>query len=136
MVFGLDFFGFGSKRRTALKGFGQALTALEVNPAYIDEGVRYLVYKWAEEEEAALPVPDPGAIDRRLGDAAVLISYCVLGPAETEAVWGPAVRNERQTRFESALASGNDDDFDVRVIKLVLAKGVAAPDVSALAYLE
>lgn len=135
MVLGFDFLGLGSKRRTALKGFDQALTALEVNPAYIDDGMRYLVYKWAEDEESALPAPDPAVIDRRLGDAAVLISYCVLGPAETEAIWGSAVRIERHTRFEAALVSGNDEDFDVRLIKLILTKGVAAPDISAVAHL-
>ncbi len=135
MVFGLEFLGLGSKRRTALRGFNQALAALEVNPAYVDDGMRYLIYKWAEEVEARLPTPDPAAIDRYLHSAAVLISYCVLGPAETEAVWGNDVRMERQERFEAALASRNDEAFDVRVIKLVLTKGVAAPDVSAVAYL-
>ena len=134
-MLGFEFIGFGSKRRTAIKSFDKALTALEVNPAYIDDGMRFLVYKWAEEEEEALPIPDPGAIDRYLLEAAALISYCVLGPAETESVWGSDVRAERGQRFEAALADGSDDVFDVRVIKLVLAKGIAAPDVSAVAYL-
>ena len=136
MVFGFDFPGFGSKRRTALEAFGRTLTALEVNPAYVDNGMRFLIYKWAEQEEAALPAPDPGLIDRRLMDAATLISYCVLGAAETEALWGQTVRTARRQRFEAALASGNEDDFDVRLIKLVLAKGVAAPDIAALAQLS
>jgi hypothetical protein len=135
MVFGFNFPGFGSKRRTALEGFGRTLTALEVNPAYVDDGMRFLIYKWVEQEEAALPISDPGLIDRRLTDAAALISYCVLGAAETEALWGKAVREARQQRFDAALASGNDD-FDVRIIKLVLAKGAAAPDIAALAQLE
>jgi hypothetical protein len=135
MVFGFNFPGFGSKRRTALEAFGRALTALEVNPAYIDNGMRFLIYKWAEQEEAALPAPDPGLIDRRLANAATLISYCVLGAAETEAQWGSQVRLERQQRFETALASGNENAFDVRLIKLVLAKGVAAPDIAAVAQL-
>ena len=135
MAFGLDFLGFDSKRRTALKGFDQALTALEVNPAYIDDGMRYLVYKWVEEEEAAQALPGPGLMDRRLQEAATLISYCVLGPTETEAVWGDTVRAERGRRFEAALANGHDEDFDVRLIKLVLTKGVAAPEISAAAIL-
>ena len=135
MVFGFDIPGFGSKRRTALEAFGRTLTALEVNPVYVDNGMRFLIYKWVEQEEAAQPVSDPGLIDRRLTDAAVLISYCVLGANETEELWGQTVRTARQQRFEKALASGREDDFDVRLIKLVLAKGVAAPDITALAQL-
>jgi len=131
-----DFFGFGSKRRSALQAFDRSLIALEVNPAYIDDGMRYLIYKWAEEHEAALPAADPSAIDRQLADAAQLISYCVLGPAETENVWGPAVRAARQARFEAALGRGDEEDFDVRLIKLVLAKEVAASDIRAVVSLD
>jgi hypothetical protein len=135
-LFGFDIPGFGSKRRTAIEGFGRTLTALEVNPAYVDNGMRFLIYKWAEQEEAALPADDAGAIERRMTDAAALISYCVLGAAETETLWGTSVRMARQQRFETALASGNEDDFDVRLIKLILAKGVVAPDIAAVAQLS
>lgn len=135
MVFGLDIPGFGSKRRSALEAFGRDLAALEVNPTYVDDGMRFLIYKWAEQEEEALPAADAGAIDRHLAGAAALISYCVLGAAETEALWGSAIRMARQQRFETALARGKDDDFDVRIIKLILAKGVAAPEITAVAQL-
>jgi hypothetical protein len=42
----LDIFG-GSKRRAALDVFDRTLTQLEVNPAYVDDGMRFAVYKWA-----------------------------------------------------------------------------------------
>ena len=127
-MFGLlDIFG-GSRRRAALQLFDRTLIELEVNPAYVDDGMRYAVYKWALEIG--------GDIDRIMRDAAALISYCVLGATETEALWGPAVRNARQARFDHVLDNGEDDTFDARLIKLVLAKGVAASDIRVRASLE
>jgi hypothetical protein len=136
MVLGFDFFGFGSRRRTALQGFDRALTDLEVNPAYVDDGMRFLVYKWAEQELALLPEDDPGLMDRRLREAAELISFCVLGPAETDSMWGPEVRRQRQQRFDAALGDPGADTMDANLIKLALAKGIAAPDIAAQATLE
>jgi hypothetical protein len=136
MVLGFEFFGFGSKRRTALQTLDRALAAEEVNPAYVDDGMRYLIYKWAEAEEAALPVPSPGLIDQRMREAAALISFCVLGPAETCETWDAATCAERQRRFDTAVADGSDANLDARIIKLVLAKGAAAPDIRARVSLE
>jgi len=134
MVLGFDFFGFGSKRRTALQGFDRALTNLEVNPAYVDDGMRFLIYKWAETEVAHLGEDHPGLMDQRLFAAAELISFCVLGPAETETVWNAEVRHQRQQRFDAALAAA--ETMDANLIKLALAKGIAAPDITALVSLE
>ncbi len=128
MVFGLsDIFG-SSSRRAALQLFDRTLTELEVNPAYVDDGMRYAIYKWALEAG--------GDIDRTMRDAAALVSFCVLGAAETEALWGAAVRNARQTRFDHVLDNNEDDTFDARIIKLVLTKEVAASDIRARAALE
>ncbi len=57
------------------------------------------------------------------------MSFCVLGKAETVDVWGAEVAAEREARFEAVLANGEDDTFDARIIKLVLAKGNAAADI-------
>lgn len=127
-----DFFGFGSRRRTAIQGFDKALDDLEVNRAYIDDGMRFAVYKWAEEEERKGAAP----VDRAMKDAAALISFCVLGKAETAAIWGDAVAGEREARVDAVLANGEDDTFDAKVIKLVLAKGNAAADIRARLDLE
>ncbi len=128
MVFGLsDIFG-GSQRRSALQLFDRTLVELEVNPKYIDDGMRYAVYKWALEMG--------GDIDRTMRDAAALISFCVLGAPETEAMWGPAVREARQARFDHVIANGEDETFDARIIKLVLAKDAAASDIRARVALE
>ena len=127
-MFGLlNIFG-GSQRQSALQLFDRALTELEVNPAYVDDGMRYAIYKWALEMNSD--------IDRTMRDAAALISFCVLGAAETEAVWGPAVRQARQARFDHVLDNNEDETFDARLIKLVLTKGVAASDIRVRASLE
>lgn len=127
-----DFFGFGSRRRTGIQVLDQTLDDLEVNRAYVDDGMRFAIYKWADEEERK----GAGAIDRLLKDAAALVSFCVLGPAETAALWGEAVAAARRARFDSVLAKGEEDTFDAKIIKLVLAKGNVAPDILALVNLE
>ena len=127
-----DFLGFGSHRRSALQVLDRTLANLEVNPAYIDDGMRYAIYKWALEEERQTQVP----IDRLMQDAAALMSYCVLGDAETETMWGPIMRDARRARFDKVLANDEDETFDARLIKLVLAKDIAAPDIHARVSLE
>jgi hypothetical protein len=129
-----DFFG-GSKRRAALLLFDRALAGLEVNPAYIDDGMRFAIFRWAQTA-AANTVSESGVMDALMRRAAELISFCVIGPAETETVWGPAVRAEREARFDAVLASGDDEAFDAKIIKLVLAKDIAAPDIQARVSLE
>ena len=134
-MFGFDFLGFGNRRRWALQALDRGLTDLEVNPAYIDDGMRYAIYKWAVEEEARAAA-DHTTLDRMMRDASALISFCILGAAETEALWGATVRTARQARFDAVLSNNEDDTFDARLIKLVLTKDVAAPDIRARATLE
>lgn len=129
-----DFFG-GSRRRSALHLLDRSLTALEVNPAYIDDGMRFAIYRWAEEAAANTAAPG-GVTDALMRSAAEMISFCVIGPAETEATWGSVTRDAREARFDAVLASGEDESFDARLIKLVLAKGIAAPDIVSRVSLE
>ncbi len=129
-----DFLGFGSKRRSALQLFDRTLVELEVNPAYIDDGMRFAVYKWALM--LAHPDGDGRNLDAIMHEAAALMSFCVLGPTETEALWGAGVRAAREARFDNVLARGEEDSFDALLIKLVLAKGIAAPDLRARLELE
>lgn len=129
-----DFFG-GSRRRAALKLLDRTLTEMEVNLAYIDDGMRFAIFRWAQET-AIGSAAESAAIDELMRRAAALISYCVIGPAETEATWGPDVRIERQERFDRVISAGEDETFDARLIKLVLAKGIAAPDIQAQVSLE
>jgi hypothetical protein len=129
-----DFFG-GSKRRSALQLLDRSLGELEVNPAYIDDGMRFAIYRWAQEA-AAGTVSESGVMDGLMRRAAELISFCVIGPAETEAQWGAGVRAEREARFDAVLASADEETLDARLIKLVLAKAIAAPDIQARVSLE
>ena len=126
----LDFLDFGSRRRSALRGFDAALVAGKVNPAYVDDGMRYIIYKWATEEEAAFGL-DPGHLDRRMAEAAGILSFCVLGPVEIEREVGPAARQRGEEAFARALASDGDDTFEARIVKLALARGIAAPEIAA-----
>jgi hypothetical protein len=135
-VFGFDFLGFGNRRRWALQALDRALTDFEVNRAYIDDGMRYAIYKWALIEEERVAPADFATLDHILREAAALISFCVIGPAETEEMWGPEVRAGRQARFDAVLANPDADTFDAKLIKLVLAKGAAAADIRAQVSLE
>ena len=125
----LDFLGFGSRRRAALRGFDAALVAGQVNPAYVDDGMRYVIYKWATEEEAAFGL-DPGHLDRRMAEAAGVLSFCVLGPTETERELGPKARRRGEEALARALATDGDDSFEARLLKLALARGIAAPEIA------
>ncbi|MEQ9447901.1 MAG: hypothetical protein RLN70_03230 [Rhodospirillaceae bacterium] len=135
MVFNFEFLGIGSKRRWALRVFDKTLGELQVNPAYVDDGMRYLIYNWAAELEA-LRGGEKGVIDAIMRDAATLVSLCILGPAETKEMWGEAVSDARQARFDAAIAKNDDEDFDTRLIKLVLTKGNAAADIRAVVELD
>lgn len=137
MVFGFDFLGFGNKRRWALQVLDRTLGELEVNPGYLDDGMRYAIYKWVLEEEArAQGSESRSAIDGLMREAATLVSFCVLGSAETEELWGETVRTAREARFNAVLERDEDETLDARIIKLVLAKGIAAPDIRARVSLE
>lgn len=133
MVSIIDFFG-GSKRRSALQLLDRTLSDLQVNPAYIDDGMRFAIFRWAQTA-AADTISESGVIDALMRQAATMISFCVIGPAETETLWGAQVRAEREARFDAAI-EGDDEDFEAKLIKLVLAKGIAAPDIQARVSLE
>ena len=135
MVFGLDFLGIGNKRRWALQLLDKTLGELEVNPAHLDDGMKYVIYNWAIEEKSRTGDTE-GDNDSIIRNAATLLSFCILGSAETEELWGAAVRSAREARFDAVLERGENETLDARLIKLVLAKGLAAADIRARAELE
>lgn len=128
MIFGLDFLGFGNKRRWALQLLDKTLDELEVNPAYFDNGLKYVIYKWVTEEEQRT-ISTKGGIDYTIREAAALLSFCIIGAEETERLWGPAARSSRENRLNAVLKHNKNDTLDANLIKLVLAKGLAAPDI-------
>lgn len=135
MVFGLDFLGFGNKRRWALQILDRSLGELEVNPAYLDDGMKYIIYDWALEEERRTAGAH-GALDATIREAAALLSFCILGRKETEELWGRVVSAAREARFDAVLQQEEEETLDARLIKLVLAKGLAAPDIRERVELE
>lgn len=135
LVFGLDFLAFGNKRRWALQLLDKTLGELEVNPGYLDDGMKYIIYMWVIEEETRAGGVK-GVVDSCIRDAAALLSFCILGAEETEELWGPVVRSTREARLDTVLEQDEDDTLDAKLIKLVLAKGLAAPDIHARVALE
>ena len=128
LIFGLDFLGFGSKRRSALQLLDKTLDELKVNPAYLDNGLKYVIYKWViEEEKQAGSSKD--TIDYKIREAAALLSFCIIGAEETERLWGLEARSSRELRLNAVLEHNKNDTIDANLIKLVLAKGLAAPDI-------
>jgi hypothetical protein len=127
-----DFLGFGSKRRSALQLFDRTLVQMEVNLAYIDDGMRFAIFKWA----SAMANESGDTLDHLMREAAALMSFCVLGPAETETLWGAETRAAREARFQAVLDRAEEDSFDAMLIKLTLAKAIAAPDIRARVGLE
>ncbi len=135
MVFGLDFLGFGNKRRWALQLLDKTLGELEVNPGYLDDGMKYIIYDWVIEEETRAGGAK-GVLDSAIRESAALLSFCILGAEETEELWGPAVRSTREARFNIVLEREEDETLEAKLIKLVLAKGLAAPDIRARVALD
>jgi hypothetical protein len=134
MVGILDFFG-GSKRRSALQLLDRTLTDFEVNPAYIDDGMRFAIFRWAQAA-AVGTVSEEGVMDALMRQAAALISFCVIGAAETASLRGEDSCAAQEARFNAALNGNDQESFDAKLIKLVLAKGIAAPDIRERVTLE
>ncbi len=136
MVFGFDIFGVGSKRKWALKLLDSTLVNLEVSSSQIDDGMKYVIYDWALQDPRNESGFNENIVDSIMKEAATMISFCVLGPAETEELWGATVRQSREQRFTGVLENGENDSLDARIIKLILAKGIAAADIKSQVELE
>ena len=136
MVFSLDFLGFGSKRKTAFRALDREWLPLDIDIRRVNDGVRQLLYQWAREQG-----DHRGETDMCLLDLAMFSGFLMLGPELAARPFGKEGLAAMQARFDQALLAADhdsvsDDPLDVRVIKLVLASGLADRDIEALVALE
>ncbi len=136
MVFSLDFLGFGSKRKTAFRILDREWAALDIDVRTVDNGVRQLLYQWTEEhtrhEEEA---------DRILLDLAAFSGFLMRGPELAVRTLGRDGVSRMEYRLDGALRTEEktadaQDSLDEKVIKLILAAGLADRDIEALVSLD
>ncbi len=134
MALSLDFLGFGSKRKTAFRVLDAAWDAADIDVRAIDNGVRLLLFQWAEETAAS-----PDNVDTRLQDFAAFTGFLMRGPELSQRALGPDGVATMERRLDAALdddSAGRSDAIDVRLIKLVLAASLADRDIEAVVGLE
>jgi hypothetical protein len=137
MALSLDILGFGSKRKWAFQVLDREWTALDIDIRRIDDGVRQLLFQWAQEYGSQKETLDP-----ILADAATFSGFLMLGPelgARPFDVSGLATMSDRLNAALDVDIAAEEDDMptvDVRIARLILAAGLADRDIEALVDLE
>lgn len=136
MVFSLDFLGFGSKRKWAFSVLDREWAAMDIDIRPVDGGVRQVLYNWVLEFAQS-----DDHTDALLKDAAAFTGFLMLGPELGTRPFGSEGVKAMQKRFEDALnaadtVSESDEPIDVKMVKLILAAGLADRDIEALASLD
>ena len=137
MALSLDILGFGSKRKWAFQVLDREWIALDIDISRINEGVRQLLFQWAQEEGASKDALDPALLD-----FATFTGFLMLGPELGARPLGPDGVTTMINRLEAALVQDlKEEDFveastDVRLVKLILATGLADRDIEAMVKLE
>ncbi|MBT4740988.1 MAG: hypothetical protein HN793_12200 [Rhodospirillaceae bacterium] len=137
MALSLDILGFGSKRKWAFQVLDREWIALDIDIRRIDGGVRQLLFQWAQEFGDRKETLDPILID-----AASFSGFLMLGPELGARPFQPSGIKVMSERLEAALdADGltEEQDYppvDVRIVRLILAAGLADRDIEALVDLE
>ena len=133
MALSPDFLGFGSKRKTAFQLLDATWDAADIDIRTIDNGVRQLLYQWAEGVAAKAD-----EVDVCLKDMAEFTSYLMRGPELSRRFLG----NDGIAAMESRLNAALDEDIpgqeslDARLVKLILTVGLADRDIEAVVFLE
>jgi hypothetical protein len=137
MALSLDILGFGSKRKWAFQVLDREWIALDIDISRINDGVRQLLFQWAQEEGASKDALDPALLD-----FATFTGFLMLGPELGARPLGPDGVTTMINRLEAALVQDlKEEDFveastDVRLVKLILATGLADRDIEAMVKLE
>lgn len=137
MALSFDILGFGSKRKSAFQVLDREWIALDVDIRRIDGGVRQLLYQWAQESGDSKQV-----LDSTLISIAKFSGYLMLGPELGARPFGQQGLVEMSTLFEDALTADSkieeesDLPLEVRIVRLILATGLADRDIEALVELE
>jgi len=134
MAFSLDFLGFGSKRKTAFRVLDVAWNTADIDVRTIDNGVRHLLFQWAEEAAQS-----PDHVDWMLKDYAAFTGFLMRGPELSLRALGHDGITAMTTRLNEAIQADTTDEdqpIDVRLVKLVFAAGLADQDIEEMVSLE
>jgi len=131
MAFSLDFLGFGSKRKSAFRLLDREGGALDVDLRTVDDGIRQLLYQWAQQDAESTD-----HLDALLTDWAMFTGYLMRGPELSKRGLGSLTVTEFAARLENAVSNQDQESIDVRLIKLILATGRADRDIAAVIGLE
>lgn len=142
MALSLDILGFGSKRKSAFQVLDREWTALDIDIRRIDNGIRQLLYQWAQEGDTQ----HDDALDPILIDMAGFFGFLMLGPELGARPFGEDGLAAMSQRLNNALAedarahtaptADAEPSKDVGIVKLVLATKLADRDIEALVGLE
>ena len=103
----------------------------------INDGVRQLLFQWAQEEGASKDALDPALLD-----FATFTGFLMLGPELGARPLGPDGVTTMINLLEAALVQDLKEEYfveastDVRLVKLILATGLADRDIEAMVKLE
>ena len=103
-------FGFLGRfgRSGDLRQLDQALRAADLHPALVPEGVKLALVNLIKDH---FDSDDPPA--GIYPHAALLLAYCMVGPAVFEEANGAAALAEAQARIDAAVASGDGPDAGI-----------------------
>ncbi|MDE0801375.1 MAG: hypothetical protein OSB02_11655 [Rhodospirillaceae bacterium] len=137
MAFNFDIFGLGSKRKWAFQVLDREWSALDVDIRRIDGGVRQLLYRWAQESGESKQ-----ALDQTLISIAKFSGYLMLGPELGARPFGQNGLTEMSALFDTALKADSSLEghgglhLEVRIVRLILAAGLADRDIESIVELE
>ena len=137
MAFSFDFLGFGSKRKTAFRLLDLEWEALDIDVRQIDNGVRQLLYQWTLDS-----IIYEKDTDQILLDLANFSGFLMRGPERAERALGREGAKKMNMRLKEGIeASAQDHDtetdtLDVKIIKLILAAGLADSEIEELISLD
>ncbi|MGY6694853.1 MAG: hypothetical protein ACXIUW_02350 [Roseinatronobacter sp.] len=115
-------------RSTAMRALDEALRTAGLHPLLVPEPVKLTLIKLSKEPTA------PKDQKLAFANAAELIAYCVLGPAQLADSTSSELATLADQRFETALEDG--DSLDAKLVLLALHAGLIAPEISDRIELE
>ncbi len=140
MALSLDILGFGSKRKSAFQVLDREWVAQDIDIRPIDDGIRQLLYTWAQHYSH-----DQDTLDSILEDLAKFSGFLMRGPELSIRALGNDGVATMSQRLEMALHADvstaidketDEEPLDVKVTKLILAVKLADRDIEALISLE
>ena len=108
-------------KSAAINALDDALRVFGVHPLLVPEAVKLTVIRLHRRDGAA-------AQDHRLGQAAELLAYGILGPEAFAEANDADAAARADHRLEAAISAG--DSPDAKLVLLLLHAGLVAPDLA------